>query len=107
MHILSSVILGPAERETKVSGRTRHRTWDLWLLSQALSVIVYAKLIFAKCYSLRAENLTYRVPEFTVLTLYLWASEAQRRPGLLNLNPTGVGIHQGANGAPLRAEFNY
>ena len=45
--------------------------------------------------------------KFTVLTLYLWASEAQRTPGLLNLNPTGVGINQGANGAPLRAEFNY
>ena len=46
----------------------------------------------------------YHVPEFLTI---LWASEAQRRLGLLSLNPTGVGIRHTANGAPVRAEFHY
>ena len=44
VHILSPVtLLESAEGETKVSGRTGYRTSDLWLLSQILSVMVYAK----------------------------------------------------------------
>ena len=48
MHKLSPVALPKsAEGETKVSGRTGYRTSDLWLLSQTLSLMVYAKFQYS------------------------------------------------------------
>ena len=79
VHILSPVTLPEsAEGETKVSGWKRYRTSDLWLLSQTLSLMVYAEFQ----YSLNVlsceptENCEYKrklymylVPEFrTMLT---------------------------------------
>ena len=46
----------------------------------------------------------YRVPEFCSM---LWASKAQRRPGLLGSNTSGVGIRHIANGAPILSESHY
>ena len=53
---------------------------------------------------------TLRVPCYRILyyadIYYLWASEVQRRPGLLSSNPTGIGLCHTANGDPMRAEFH-
>ena len=117
VHILSPVtLLESAEGETKVRCQTGYRTSDPWLLSQTLSMMVYATFQ----YSLNAlfcepsEICEYKrklcmncVPEFcTKLTFTnLWASEAQRRRSLLSSKPTSVGIRHTANGAPLHAEL--
>ena len=73
--------------------------------------------IFTDCFILRANRdsriyaKTLHVPCSRILyyaDIYcLLASEAQRRPGLLSLNPTGVGIRHTANGAPMHAYFHY
>ena len=80
MHKLSPVTLPEsAEGETKVSGRTGYRTSDLWLLSQTLSLMVYAKFQYCFINVLFCEPTEiceynrklymYRVPEFrTMLT---------------------------------------
>ena len=48
VHILSPVTIpDSAEGEMKVSGRTGYRTSDLWLLSQTLSLMVYAKFQYS------------------------------------------------------------
>ena len=51
-----------------------------------------------------------RVPCYQILydadICNLWVSEAQRRPGLLSSNPTGIGICHTANGDSMRAEFH-
>ena len=79
MHILPpGALLEAAGGETKVSSRTGYRAWDLWLLNQAMSLMVYAEFQYSlnvlfcepteNCEYMR--NLyMYRVPEFrTMLT---------------------------------------
>ena len=79
MHKLSPVTLPElAEGETKVSGRRGYRTSDLWLLSQTLSLMVYAKfqyslnVLFCKPTEIceyKRRLYMYRVPELrTMLT---------------------------------------
>ena len=79
VHILSpGTVLESAEGEMKVSGRTGYRTSDLWLLSQTLSLMVYAKFQYSLnvLFSEPSENCKYkrtlymyRVPVFrTMLT---------------------------------------
>ena len=110
MPILSPVTFPEsAEGETKVSDRTGYRTWDLWLLSQTLSLMVYAKLQYlvsdlfcepTKICEYKRKLYMYRVPEFrTMLTFTNY--------GHLSSNPKGVVIRHIANGAPMRAEFHY
>ena len=79
MHILSPVTLPEtAEEETKVSGQTGYRTSNLWLLSQTLSLMVYAKFQYSlnvlfceppEICEYKRKLYMYRVPEFrTMLT---------------------------------------
>ena len=78
-HSLASNPLESVEGETKVSGRTGYRTSDFWLLSQTLSLMVYAKFQYSlnvlfcepteKC-EYKQKFYMYRVPEFrTMLTI--------------------------------------
>ena len=79
MHILLPVTLPEtAEGEKKVGDRTGYRTSDLWLLSQTLSLMVFAKfqyslnVLFCEPTDIceyKQKLYKYRVPEFrTMLT---------------------------------------
>ena len=79
VHILSPVtLLESAEGDTEVSCLTGYRTSDLWLLSRALSLMVYAKFQYSlnvlscepteNC-EYKRKLYIYRVPKFrTMLT---------------------------------------
>ena len=82
---LRSPVALPKEGERKVSGRTGYRTPDLWLLSQTLRLMVYAKFQYSlnvlfceptEICEYKRNLYMYRVSEF----------------GLLSSNHTGVGI---------------
>ena len=77
MHLLSPVAL-PESAEGEVSGRTGYRISDLWLLSQTLSLMVYAKFQYSlnvliceptEICDYKRKLYMYRAPEFlTMLT---------------------------------------
>ena len=86
MHILSPVTLPEsAEGETKVSGWTGYRTSDLWLLSQTLSLLVYAKFQYSlnvlfcepiEICEYKRKLYMYRVPEFRTMLTRGWSGGA-------------------------------
>ena len=95
VHILSPIaLLESAEGETKVRCRMGYRTSDFWLLSQTLSMMVYAKFQYSLnalfcepseiCEYKRKLNM-YRVPEFRTMLIFTNYGPLKRSPDLAYL----------------------
>ena len=109
VHILSPVtLLESAEGETKVSGPTGYRTSDLWLSSQTLRIMVYAKFqyslnaLFCEPTDIREYKrklYMYRVPEFRTMLTFINYEPLKRSTDL------AYDFEFVANDAPMHAKF--
>ena len=120
MHILPpGTLLEAAEGETKVSSRTGYRTSDLWLLNQALSLMVYAKFQYSLnvLFCEPRVNCDYkrnlymsRVPEFHTMLTFTNYGPLKRSAAQTWL--TEFEFHRRRNlsyrkRGPMRTEFHY